>query len=212
MPSTTAKPSSSTTPSSQSYDLQALQAREQWAVQEWIVSQQPFLRRVLVHHGADPDDLPELVQEVLCRAIEALPDFRGNAKITTWLYSIARNVAYSRARKRTRRTAMGPEDLAQTSAKHRTRAESTGERDPWDDPWTVAVSREKSALIERALDELPDHYAEVIRLRDLDEQSTAEAASAIGISRVNTRVRLHRARKALREVLQPYFENANGEV
>lgn len=205
------KSSRSGTSSGYEYDLDALQEREPWAVQEWIVSQQPFLRRVLVHHGVQKGELAELTQEVFCRAIESLPSFSGKSKITTWLYSIARHVAYSRSRKEQRQQEMEPKDLMYMSASHGeggaeafTPGDGGGGTNS-DDPWIETVRNEKRSLIERGLEQLPDHYAEIIRLRDLQEQSTAETATALSISRGNARVRLHRARKKLRKVLGPYF-------
>jgi RNA polymerase sigma-70 factor (ECF subfamily) len=52
-----------------------------------------------------------------------------------------------------------------------------------------------------ALQELPEHYRRVVQLRDLEEQSTRETAEQLGLTEVNVRVRLHRARKQLREHL-----------
>jgi RNA polymerase sigma-70 factor (ECF subfamily) len=63
-------------------------------------------------------------------------------------------------------------------------------------------------LLHDALDELSPSYREVVALRDLEELSTREVAEQLGLSRVNVRVRLHRARTALREQLQPRLDAA----
>jgi RNA polymerase sigma factor (sigma-70 family) len=69
------------------------------------------------------------------------------------------------------------------------------------DPRESTIRRERHDVVHQALETLPEHYREVIQLRDLDERTTDEAAQDIGITNVNTRVRLHRARKSLREAL-----------
>lgn len=189
-------------------DVNALQTREPWAVRRWIHGERTFVRRVLVRFGAPSHDLDELVQEVVFQALRGLPTFRGDAKVTTWLYSIARNVAYAHQRQRTRARHVAPDVLCDAyvdaDATHDTGGgPSSG---TWGDPHAETSRREWQRIIDHALQRLPDHYAEVIRLRDLQEHTTAEAADVIGTSEVNTRVRLHRARKKLRTLLEPYVE------
>jgi RNA polymerase sigma-70 factor (ECF subfamily) len=143
----------------------------------------------------------EQVQEVMHQVMRSLPSFDGRSKVTTWLYGIARNIAYQSARERKRHILMEPGDVAGETPSASAYAPKPG----IDDPDVVTTRRERKQLVREALGTLPPHFAEVIRLRDLDEQSTTEAAAAIGITEGNTRVRLHRARKALREALAPFF-------
>jgi RNA polymerase sigma-70 factor (ECF subfamily) len=182
-------------------DLDALQQRESWAIRRWIYAERTYVRCVLARHGTDEDELADLVQEVFYQAIRSLPSFKGNAKVTTWLYSIARNVAYSHQRdaKPHRRLT---DDLLRHLQSDETSRQSL--HAGFDGPREDTIRRERSSMIETALDDLPAHYAEIIRLR---EQSTTETAEALGITEVNARVRLHRARKALRERLQGYVSS-----
>jgi RNA polymerase sigma-70 factor (ECF subfamily) len=193
-----------------SEELDALRNREAWAVEHWLLSQQPALERILIHLGASPDQVPELVQEVFVAAIESLPSFRGDAKITTWLYSIARNIVYARSRRSSREKTLEPSDLDYASAMHRARPETDEKSAQWDRPSDPVIRREHREVIDRALNRLPDHYATVIRLRDLEGFSTAETADRLDLTRVNVRVRLHRARSSLGELLQPYFASTYG--
>jgi RNA polymerase sigma-70 factor (ECF subfamily) len=199
----------STTPSQQApfsaSDLEALRTREPWAVERWIYPKQPLIHHALMRHGVADRDIDDLTQEVLYQALRSLPSFRGDAKIGTWLYSIARNVACSFLEKDERWASWQPH--------HVSHALST--RDTWthwtqdaSSPQTVTVRREREALIQDALDALPSHYEKVIRLRDLEEYSTREAARTLGLTEVNTRVRLHRARRALNDLLAPYLHPA----
>lgn len=194
-----------------SADLDALRNREPWAVETWLLSQQPALERILIHLGASPDQVPDLVQEVFIAAIESLPSFRGDAKITTWLYSIARNIVYARSRRSSREKTLEPTDLDYALAMHRARPETDEKSARWESPSDQVVQREHREVIDRALGRLPDHYATIIRLRDLQGYSTAETADRLDLTRVNVRVRLHRARTSLGELLQPYFASTYGE-
>ena len=182
-------------------DLQALQEREPWAVRQWIYGERTYVRCVLARYGADDSELPDLVQEVFYQALRSLPSFEGKSKVTTWLYSIARNVAYSHQRDAKSHHRLTDDMLRHLQSDTTTRRALNG---GLDGPREEAIRRERSTLIETALGDLPAHYAEIIRLRDLEEQSTTETADALGITEVNARVRLHRARKALRDRLQGY--------
>jgi len=188
-------------------DIEALRAREPTAIRKWVLSQTAYLRNVLVHYGTAPDDLPEVLQEVLYQALDSLPSFRGEAKVRTWLHSIARNVAYSHTRTEQRYQSLPRRDVVDTESWGQGLPDFKGQGlfNGANNPSNAAVRSDQRRLIEDALDELPDHYEEVVRRRDLSRETTAEAADAIGITPVNTRVRLHRARKRLRALLRPYF-------
>jgi RNA polymerase sigma-70 factor (ECF subfamily) len=178
-----------------------LQRREGWAIRRWIYAERDYVRHVLLRHGAEDGELDDLMQEVFYQAIRSLPSFEGNAKVTTWLYSIARNVAYTHQRNARSHRTLTDNLLRhlqpQIDGARSMSAELSGPRED-------TIQRERSSFIRRALEQLPDHYAEIIRLRDLQEQSTREAAQALGITEVNARVRLHRARKALRTQMEAY--------
>ncbi|MFN2445671.1 MAG: sigma-70 family RNA polymerase sigma factor [Vicinamibacterales bacterium] len=76
----------------------------------------------------------------------------------------------------------------------------------WDEPVDEALDRAETRRIVRALiDELPESYRTVLLLRDIEGLDTAEAASALGLTSAAVKVRLHRARQALRTKLAPHF-------
>jgi RNA polymerase sigma-70 factor (ECF subfamily) len=75
-------------------------------------------------------------------------------------------------------------------------------------PEVEAAGREEARLIEAAVDELPEPYRLVFMLREVQELSVAETAESLGISEENVKVRLHRARAALREGLMARMESA----
>jgi RNA polymerase sigma-70 factor (ECF subfamily) len=186
-------------------DIDALQRRETWAVRTWLWSEQDFIQRVLAHFDVPAHERGEFTQEVVHQALAGLPTFEGSSQITTWLYSITRNVVFKANREKRRHQLMAPQDVVGSTV---TTREGTASVFPTPDRATER--KERTRLVKEAMQRLPASYREVIRLRDLEERSTAEAANEIGITRVNTRVRLHRARKALRDILAPYF--ASGPI
>ena len=76
------------------------------------------------------------------------------------------------------------------------------------DPAHDTVQNEEHCLLHEAMDELSDSYREVVRVCDLEEMSTEKVADALGLTRVNVRVRLRRARKQLHQVLEPRFDTS----
>ena len=138
----------------------------------------------------DPDDAAEATQDAYLKAWRGLQSFRGDALFTTWLYRVAANAAISRQRSRKRRREHetgGDEVLTQIAA--------TGSLE------TEAAARMDVRALEKCVERLPDHYRSVVILRDVYGLSLDEIASHMKISETAAKVRLHRARKKLREMM-----------
>jgi RNA polymerase sigma-70 factor, ECF subfamily len=141
--------------------------------------------RAILHR--DEADVEDAMQQTYLQAYDALAGFEGASSFATWITRIALNVALGRVRQRTRLAAA--EALAGSDDE---RAEG-----PEDD----ASRRESMELLERAIDRLPESYRVVFMLREVEQLSTADAAHALGTSEENVKVRLHRARLALRDLV-----------
>jgi RNA polymerase sigma-70 factor (ECF subfamily) len=185
-------------------ELAALRNRDPEAVRRHIYGNRDFLRSVLHRYTETAETAQDLLQETFFQALRSLPDFRGASKITTWLYSIAKNVALARYRKDKRRSPLEEETLTRVAARSGERA-GGGSHASWD-PVEETTRNEETALVREALESLSENYREIIELRDLKERSTKEVAEELGLTRVNVRVRLHRARQKLEEVLDGRFD------
>ena len=147
-----------------------------------------FVRKIV----DDADEAENIVQETFAEAYRQIGDFRGEAKVSTWLFSIARHLAYGHLRKTKRYNYKEHETIEFLQAEQENGATATQE--------SVELA-ERKRIVHDALQELPKHYRRVVQLRDLEEKSTTETAEHLGLTEVNVRVRLHRARKKLREHL-----------
>jgi RNA polymerase sigma-70 factor (ECF subfamily) len=185
-------------------ELEALRSRDPEAVQRHVYGNKEYLQSVLRRYTETEETAQDLLQETFFQALRSLPNFRGESKLTTWLYSIAKNVALARYRKDKRRSPLEEETLTRVAARSGERA-SGGTHASWD-PVEETTRNEESALVHEALEELSDNYREIIKLRDLEELSTKEVAERLDLTRVNVRVRLHRARQKLEEVLDGRFD------
>lgn len=189
-----------------SSELEALRNRDPEAVRTHIYGNKEYLRNVLRRFTASDEAARDLVQETFFQALRSLPKFRGESKLTTWLYSIAKNVALARYRKSQRRTAHDENTLSRIAAERGGHPGSpVGESTSWN-PAEQTTQNEEKALVHEAMGELSETYRRVIELRDLKELTTKEVAEELDLTRVNVRVRLHRARTKLEEVINDRIE------
>jgi RNA polymerase sigma-70 factor, ECF subfamily len=139
---------------------------------------------------ANEEDARDVVQEAYLRAWKGIKRFRGDAQFSTWLYRITANAAYTLVQKRRRR---------------RTEPLETA-----DEPVEAAVGTQPEAAAESALlleqlsdavAELPPKLRALVVLKDVYDLSHEDIAEELGISVAAAKVRLHRARKKLRDRL-----------
>jgi RNA polymerase sigma-70 factor (ECF subfamily) len=148
----------------------------------------------------DQDEVRNLTQETFLQAIQNIESFRGESKISTWLCSIAINLARAHIRRSRRYDVMAEEDLEGLFPTFGLFGQGREEYHEWN-PERFTEQAERVRLIREALDRLPEDYKTVIVLRDLEELSTQEVAQLLDTSEGAVRVRLHRARMALRKLL-----------
>lgn len=143
------------------------------------------LRRVVRSVLKDDAQIDDVLQETFMRAFAHLADFQGTAKFASWLTRIAVNDAVMRKRRAVEQVDVSGMDL------------SGGDAGPED----VAASRQLGALLEKAVEALPDTYKDVFMLRVVDGFSVAETAWVLGVSEEAVRTRAFRANEQLRQIL-----------
>lgn len=141
------------------------------------------------------EDARDAVQDAFVAAFRAVGDFEASARLSTWLHRIVVNASLMRLRTRRRK----PEEEIET---YLPRFADDGHQAtpsvPWSEPRT-----ELRTIVRDAIERLPETYRTVLVLRDLEEMSTEEAAEVLGASPNAVKIRLHRARQALRTLLDP---------
>lgn len=147
------------------------------------------------------EDARDAVQEAFLSAFKAIDNFDGKARLSTWLHRIVVNACLMRLRRKSHQVEQSIEPLLPRFLEDGHRAQ-VGASWP-EDPSRVFDRGELRGQIRAGIDQLPDNYRNVILLRDIEELSGAETAELLGISTNAVKVRLHRARQALREILDP---------
>jgi len=147
----------------------------------------------------DDDEAEDTVQEAFVSAARAIDGFAGDSKLSTWLHRIVVNTALMRLRSRRRRREEPIDDLLPRFDADGHHAEGVV---GWETPSDVLLERRQTrAMVRRCIDELPERYRTVILLRDIEEMDTEETAHSIGSTPNAVKIRLHRARQALRTLL-----------
>lgn len=152
-----------------------------------LLAQRQRFRRFLVARLGNEADADDLLQTSLVKALRASADVRDDHKLTAWFYQVLRHAMIDHARSR-------------GAAAHR------------DDAWSHHQSVESDAeaqhdicaCFEALLPELKPREAELLRRVELEGDSVAEVARALGMSANHASVTLHRARRSLRERLEAF--------
>ncbi|MBL8088512.1 MAG: sigma-70 family RNA polymerase sigma factor [Chthonomonas sp.] len=147
------------------------------------------------------DEAEDMVQEVFVRAHQHLARYRDEAKFTTWLLRIATNLATDRARMNQRRTALEQREAAGALTWMTT---PTNE-----DPVDSLESERRLVLLRKVLQALPEHHRSILILRDIEEREYTEIAGILGCTVGGAKLRVLRARRALRDRMAPLLGDDN---
>lgn len=169
-------------------DVEAADARR-WNFQDVYDEFQPRIHRFL-SRLLGTRDVEDLTQEAFIKISQALPEFRGECTLSTWVYRIARNVAVDRWR-----------DLSgQRESEARLRSQLPAIASSPDVEQQL-VRREMADCIGQYVDRLPASYRSVVILREEEGLTNREIAEILGISLNTVKIRLHRARRRLEREL-----------
>ncbi|MBI5834588.1 MAG: sigma-70 family RNA polymerase sigma factor [Armatimonadetes bacterium] len=146
-----------------------------------------FVRRLV-----GPETADDAAQEAWVAIYRALPSFRGEAKLTTWMLTIA-----ARCCRRQRRPALRLAEEADTDSLP----------DSGTSPPQAALNRELAGVVREAIDHLPPGQREAVHLRCIEELSYDEIAGVLHIPIGTVRSRLHHGTARLATLLAPYLED-----
>ena len=159
--------------------------------------------RGLLRHD---DDAQDCVQSAYISAFKGLATFNGGCQLSTWLHRIVVNAALMKLRTRRRKPEQSLEHLLPSFNEDGHHSERFAS---WDEPVDKAMERAETQRLVRAhIDELPEKWRTVLLLRDIEGLDTEETARMLKLSPNAVKIRLHRARQALRALLAPHFRSA----
>ncbi len=173
--------------------VERLRAGEGRAFEELVRLYQHRVFGVAVRMLGNGAEAEEVAQEVFLRVHRAIGEFRGEAKLSTWLYTIASRLCLTR--------------LGAGDRRHGREGEETLERlaNGHADPAVTLERSEVEAALHRAIAELPEERRIVVVLRDLEGLAYEEIAAVLDLPLGTVRSRLHRARLDLKDKLERFF-------
>ncbi|MGE3276264.1 MAG: sigma-70 family RNA polymerase sigma factor [Vicinamibacterales bacterium] len=184
--------------------LERLRAGDDEAYETLVRQHGPRLMAVARRFLASEDDARDVVQDAFLSAFRSLGRFEGQARLSTWLHRIVVNAALMKLRTRRRKP---EEPLDPLLPAYRDDGHHAERFSSWDEPADVALERRETRdLVRRLIDELPETYRTVLLLRDIEGFGTDETAELLGVTPNAAKIRLHRARQALRTLLAPHFK------
>lgn len=183
--------------------LEALMAGDEKAFEQLVIQESPRLFRVIVRIIGDDDEAESILQETFLQAYQRINTFRRESKLTTWLYAIGINLARASLRKSRRLSSLEDQEVERMQPEFN-RGMFVETPAVWD-PARVTELSDRQQLVRKGIEQLPEDYKTVVILRDIEEYSTDEVAKMLDISSGAVRVRLHRARGALRKLLDPHM-------
>ncbi|MEP7287533.1 MAG: sigma-70 family RNA polymerase sigma factor [Chloroflexota bacterium] len=188
----------------------------------WLLEMyQSLMVRIALMYVREREVAEEVVQETWLGVLRGLDRFEGRSSLKTWIFSILTNSAKTRAQREGRsipflllETDDAPDSDESTVEPERFSGETDHwavHPDSWDDvPEALLLSQETQAVIHQAIQALAPNQRKVITLRDIEGWSSEEVCNVLEISETNQRVLLHRARAAVRGVLEQYLGGKNG--
>ena len=191
--------------------VEALRAGDRHAYEELVDRYTPALLRVASLFTPTRAIAEEVVQDTWVGVLRGIDSFQGRSSLKTWLFRILTNTAKTRGA-RERRT-LPFSALAGAEVDGADPAVVSDRFDPHDGHWSEPPGRwpeerllaaETRDVIRAAIDGLPPAQRAVISLRDVEGWSSEEVCDALGLTEVNQRVLLHRARSKVRAALEDY--------
>lgn len=183
--------------------LASLQAGDEAAFERLVRTYGGRMLAVAKRMLGQDEDARDAVQEAFLSAFRSIGRFEQQSRLSTWLHRIVTNVALMKLRSRQRKPERSIEDLLPRFLADGHQADPA--LDWSDSAETAALKREDREFVRKCIQQLPENYRTVLLLRDIEELSTDETARALGLSIPVVKTRLHRARQALRTLLDQRF-------
>ena len=175
-----------------------------------VIKYQRRIERLIARMVRDVDLVEDIAQETFIRAYRALPNFRGDAQFYTWLYRIAVNTA-KKALFDLKRDPLVFESALQGSDDDDETYRPKNEQTTTETPEMVLAAKEIAAVVNAALQSLPEELRQALTLREIEGWSYEEIATTMNCPIGTVRSRIFRAREAVSAKVKPLLENQSGK-
>jgi RNA polymerase sigma-70 factor (ECF subfamily) len=185
-------------------------AGDQRAFELLVIKYQRRIERLIGRMVRDVDLVEDIAQETFIRAYRALHQFRGEAQFYTWLYRIAVNTA-KKSLLDMKRNPVISENAFRTPDEDDETSQAGHELTTQETPETVLAAKEIAAVVNAAMQALPEDLRQAVTLREIEGLSYEEIADAMNCPIGTVRSRIFRAREAISAKIKPLLENQTGK-
>jgi RNA polymerase sigma-70 factor (ECF subfamily) len=193
-------------PEAEAKFVERLVARDERAFNELVLTYEGRIHalvvRVMGNSVGSQAEAEEITQEVFIQVFKAVGSFRGDAKLSTWMYRIAVNLCKNRAKYlKSRHTGQQDvfEDMAERAAPQEARGTTSAHVERPDE---MVAGRQVEVIVRDAIAKLDPSFRECLVLRDVEELSYEEIEAITGLAAGTVKSRIHRARGQLRELVE----------
>ncbi len=175
-----------------------------------VIKYQRRIERLIGRMVRDAELVQDIAQETFIRAYRALHQFRGDAQFYTWLYRIAVNTA-KKALVDMRRDPLIFESTFKSGSDDDETYRPEHELTTTETPEALLASREIAAVVNAAMEALPEDLRQAVTLREIEGLSYEEIAEAMSCPIGTVRSRIFRAREAISAKVRPLLDNQSGK-
>jgi RNA polymerase sigma-70 factor (ECF subfamily) len=181
--------------------IAALQSGDAGAFETLLRDYGPRLLRLARRMLMNEEDARDALQDAFISVYRSIGSFEATSSLSTWLHRIVVNTSLMKLRSKRRKP---EEDIEQYLPRFLEDGHQVEPSTPWTESADRVLEREElRTAVREAIAQLPDTYRIVLHLRDIEEMSTAETADLLGTTKNIVKIRLHRARQALKTLLDP---------
>jgi RNA polymerase sigma-70 factor (ECF subfamily) len=179
--------------------VERLKRRDEAAFNELIELYQAKIFRLVFRMIGDRGEAEELAQDVFVTVFKSIDGFRGDSKLSTWLYRVASNHCKNRIKYLGRRAQSSKKEFDEVADRDAIESGTMSTSAQVPRPDELMQARQMEGFIRRALAELDDEQRELVVLRDIENMTYEDIQNVTGLAEGTVKSRLHRARQALQK-------------
>jgi RNA polymerase sigma-70 factor (ECF subfamily) len=182
--------------------IERLQRRDERAFLELVQLYQVRVYKLVLRMVGRPDEAEDMAQEVFVQVFKAVGTFRGDSKLSTWIYRIAVNLCKNRLKYLTRRKSEVQVEYEAAEERAELGTSRGATQSDLSRPDQLVEGYQLEHIVERAIAEMDADFREILVLRDIEDLSYEELSQITGLADGTVKSRLHRARAMLKAAVE----------
>lgn len=188
--------------------IERLKRRDEAAFTELMELYQTKVFHLLFRMLGDKEEARDVAQDVFYTVFKSIDSFRGDSKLSTWIYRVATNHCKNRIKYLGRRARGQKQEFNELSEKDSVESGTMQTSATIDRPDQAVEGMETESIVQRALAKLDEEHRTLVVMRDIEGLSYEEIQSVTGLAEGTVKSRLHRARLQLKELVEAMYKGS----